>query len=220
MGRTSQPSARKRSIRPYWRRRTWVVLIFNVIMLVWIIAGVATATATSSTHRRGSKLSTMLLSLGQMPAGWSTQPSSVSEGSGIPGCPGTKWPLPGGVSTASAAFVDGYLPALVEGLTAYRVSIRASFARDLHGFDGCHSVKMSSGGKTTTAQFREMSFPRVGDASAAYDMLVSHSGMTAQFVFVFARKGRITMMLTEIDVGQVDTTQFEHFTRMAIAKVR
>ena len=31
-------------IRPHWRKMTWVVLLFNAIMLVWLIAGVATAT--------------------------------------------------------------------------------------------------------------------------------------------------------------------------------
>jgi hypothetical protein len=29
------------SIRPHWRKMTWVVLIFNVIMVIWIIAGLA-----------------------------------------------------------------------------------------------------------------------------------------------------------------------------------
>jgi len=29
------------SIRPHWRKMTWVVVIFNLIMLIWIIAGAA-----------------------------------------------------------------------------------------------------------------------------------------------------------------------------------
>jgi len=31
------------SIRPHWRKMSWVVLIWNVLMVVWIIAGVAGA---------------------------------------------------------------------------------------------------------------------------------------------------------------------------------
>lgn len=32
------------NLRPHWRKMTWAVLIFNVLMLIWLIAGVASAT--------------------------------------------------------------------------------------------------------------------------------------------------------------------------------
>ena len=31
-------------IRPHWRKMTWVVLGFNVLMVIWIVAGAASAT--------------------------------------------------------------------------------------------------------------------------------------------------------------------------------
>jgi hypothetical protein len=30
-------------IRPHWRKMSWVVLIWNVLMVVWIVVGVASA---------------------------------------------------------------------------------------------------------------------------------------------------------------------------------
>lgn len=34
--------------RPHWRKMTWVILAWNVLMVVWIIAGVASATHNPS----------------------------------------------------------------------------------------------------------------------------------------------------------------------------
>jgi hypothetical protein len=47
------------SIRPHWRKMTWAVLVFNVLMLVWIIAGAASTHNTPNcVHQLGSKLCT------------------------------------------------------------------------------------------------------------------------------------------------------------------
>jgi hypothetical protein len=35
------------SIRPHWRKMTWVILIFNAIMLIWVIAGAASGHPTN-----------------------------------------------------------------------------------------------------------------------------------------------------------------------------
>ena len=34
---------RMAGIRPHWRKMSWVVVIWNVLMVIWIIAGVASA---------------------------------------------------------------------------------------------------------------------------------------------------------------------------------
>ncbi len=30
-------------LRPHWRKMTWVVLIWNILMVIWIVTGIATA---------------------------------------------------------------------------------------------------------------------------------------------------------------------------------
>ncbi len=35
-------------IRPHWRKMTWAVLIFNIIMLIWLVFGVAAASHPSN----------------------------------------------------------------------------------------------------------------------------------------------------------------------------
>ena len=36
------------AIRPHWRKMTWAVLIFNLIMLIWLITGIASASHASN----------------------------------------------------------------------------------------------------------------------------------------------------------------------------
>jgi hypothetical protein len=36
----------KRSLRPHWRKMTWAVLIFNVIMVAWVISAATASTGT------------------------------------------------------------------------------------------------------------------------------------------------------------------------------
>ncbi|WP_411104171.1 hypothetical protein [Streptomyces sp. cmx-4-9] len=42
--RPPAPAARKRRLRrPHWRLLTWVVLLFNAVMLLWLVVGLAGA---------------------------------------------------------------------------------------------------------------------------------------------------------------------------------
>jgi len=51
--------------RPHWRKMSWLVLVFNALMLIWVIVGAASAHNTvSCVHSIGEKLCTQATETG------------------------------------------------------------------------------------------------------------------------------------------------------------
>ncbi len=41
--------------RPHWRVLTWVILVFNVLMLIWLVAGVGTTVSDADCASEATK---------------------------------------------------------------------------------------------------------------------------------------------------------------------
>lgn len=44
------------TVRPHWRKMTWTVVVFNVIMLLWVVFGVSSATHTGHCQNLSAQL--------------------------------------------------------------------------------------------------------------------------------------------------------------------
>ena len=174
----------------------------------------ATAASASPPH-----LSAKLLSIGQMPTGWSVDNSQQGSG-GFAGCLTAK---PGGlkpVATAGVTFADGgSLPEVSEALAAYGSPINKAFSKLMGALDHCRSISMVTDGKKTTVEVGQMSFPHFGDQSAAFDFTFAVDGVNAGADFLVARSGRIAILFMELDLGSPDVNQFEGFVKLAFVKI-
>jgi hypothetical protein len=141
-----------------------------------------------------------LLSFSQMPTGWSVVSGGTSFDAKRTDCADASgrlmWTQP--VARASVGFqYGGYLPALVEAL-ARQHNASGVFAR-----------------MVSVCRTGQMSFPKLGDASAAF--VVHGSGYTAYLLL--ARKGGTLMALEEAGSplfgGLPSVSQFEHFAKLA-----
>jgi hypothetical protein len=171
-----------------------------------MLAGSVSLGPTAAASATSNSLRSELLSLSQMPVGWSVEaPSSGGGGSDAGSClDDTSAMMPRHVTptTAFAAFqYGGQLPLLAEVLVERRDAARAF----PHAMAGCKTGQMS--------------FPSFGDQSAAYALsLTNFSGFA-----LFERRGSTIMLLFELGSpifgGAPSVNQFEHFARMAAAKV-
>jgi hypothetical protein len=124
----------------------------------------------------------------------------------------------GATASADVAFeYGGALPALVEELERQPQRSAKVFARVVTVLSASKDLGVSSGSGPTT--IGQMSFPSYGDQSEAF----AASGGGAFVDTLVMRRGATLMMLAEVDSplygGMLSVSQFEHFARLAAAKV-
>src|ERR1035437_4436167 len=173
----------------------------------------------SSASASTPKLSSELLSVGQLPTGWSVDNSS-SSGSGV-GClanilepKGTKQ-----ISHAGVALDEnGNTPLVTEKLSTYSNATTA-YKKIVATLSACKRVSGTSGGAKTTGTVGQMSFPHYGNASAAFSLSLVIQGTTVGDDLLIVRKGNVVMGIQEADIPPLDVSQFQGFVVKALAKV-
>ena len=189
--------------------------ILAVVVAVALSLGTMTLASAST-----PKLSNELLSISQMPIGWSVVHSGGSGG--FSGCLAPKIGLKP-VASASVAFANGgNFPEVADDLASYGstpvATIKKAFSAVITTLDRCRSVTLS--GKKTTLQLGQMSFPQFGSQSAAYVFTFSVSGVNAAVDRLMARVGTTMVAVLEVDLGSVNVSQFRGFVTKALAKVK
>jgi len=168
-------------------------------------------------------LSRELLSIDQMPTGWSVTNAGGAEG-GLSGCLSPRIGIkPVASAKASVTFADGgNFPEVAEDLATYGsasiTTIKRGFATLITTLDHCRSATLN--GKRTTLQIGQMSFPQYGNQSAAFVLTFSVSGVNVAVDMVMARVGTTMVAVLEADVTTVDVSQFRGFVVKAVAKVK
>ncbi len=210
--------------------------------LAWRVAGgvgvatgllLAGAFAASITLAHGSpipvrsansaELTSMLLTVRQMPTGWSVYDAGSSSSTIGPGCLRQITAAKSNrTAHATVTFVgskSALLPQFSEGLSIYAIPVSRVFETLVTEFDRCHKISATSGGYKLTGTLGAMSFPRLGDQSAAWtwNFTVKHIGFGDDFVFV--RKGAILVAFADAAVGSPDLGQFQRLVREALARV-
>jgi hypothetical protein len=176
----------------------------------------STAAASTTTTAAKANLQALSLSISDLPTGWSVDNSSTSPSSSCYSDPLTKVPS---ISYLSTRFVQGgSFPVLIQELGQYQDS-RAAFDSIKSTLDACHNFTETSDTTTVSGSLGAMSFPQIGDGSAAYTATLSAQGVTVSQSFVLVRKGQILTIVALGDYGSVDTTQLQQFVNQAVAKL-
>jgi ABC-type sugar transport system substrate-binding protein len=188
------------------RRRVFAALI-GVIM-----AGAALGIYASISQ----PLSSHLLSVDQVPAGWSVY---AETGNG-PGCLGTAIKPTGISRTASAAIgfeYNGDIPALVERLATYSDATTA-YRKIASALTAC-KVLSGLSGQTSPGTVGRMNLPHFGDVSEAFraNFVVGEVQLGEDLLIV--RKGNTIMAIDEGGLAPVNASQFQGFAKKALAKL-
>jgi hypothetical protein len=161
----------------------------------------------------------MLLTVAQMPTGWSVDSST---GSGV-GCLGHTLEPSGIKQTASAAVTfedNGSLPQVEEKLATYATPASDAFAKVVATLDRCRTVAGNSDGHKVTGTVGQMSFPHYGEQSAAFLVSLTVEGVTADEDVLVVRKGTILVGMTEGAIGSPTLSQFQGFLSKALKRVQ
>lgn len=184
-----------------------------------LIAGGAPAWASVARTAKAPKLGALLLGIDQMPTGWSVVNSS---GSGGVGCLANTLEPKGlkQMASASTAFADnGNVPEVSEKLATYSVKASTAFGKIVSALDTCKHVSGKANGAKATGTIGQMSFPRYGDQSAAFNVNLTVQGANLGEDVLIVKKGTIIMGILEGDIGSPNLGQFEGFVKKALAEL-
>lgn len=151
--------------------------------------------------------------MADMPTGWSSSPVDNSSS-------GTFCGLGNSVKSSAAAnveadFADGNFPVFDELLASFDQDISQTFQTAVKKLDACTSFQ-DEGSKFTLGR---MSFPAIGDESAAYAASGSVQGFTLGIDFVFVVKGRQAALCLYGDLGTPDIDEFQQLVTKAVGKI-
>jgi hypothetical protein len=196
-------------------RRRVVAITFAALLVVPICLLGTVATAVSASP---SKLSTVLLSIGEMPIGWVVDSSS---GSGGIGCLSTLMEPKGVQQTAKAGALfenNGNVPGVDEAVATY-TNAATGYNKIVASLTACKRLSGKLGGQKITGTLAQMSFPGYGNASEAFEARFTVYGATLGGDIVIVRKASIVMALAEADFVSVNVSQFQGFVNEAVAKL-
>ena len=199
--------------RDVGRRAVALVMLLLVPACVLVSACGGSSTA--------SRLQSRLLSVADLPAGWSAVAVSASPAkvTDTP-CLSQLAQNPQGWSYRTAAFVEGKsIPNLGEVLaTGARIDqVWTSFDRALAG---CRSATLSFGRTKAQATVRRLAFSRLGRTSSAYGWSFTLAGVRIEFDLVLFQTGRYDGYLTYANLGQPTTPTVVAFARAAAVKAQ
>jgi len=189
-----------------------------VLFLGVLIAALVSGCGGSST---ASRLQSRLLSVTDLPAGWSAVAVSASRAkvTDTP-CLSQLAKNPKGWSYQTAGFVEGRsIPNLGEVL-ATGAQVEPVWDRFAGALAGCRSAMLQLGNTRVEATVRPLALPRLGSTSSAYAWAFTLAGIRLGFDLVLFQTGRYDGYLAYADLGQPATATVEAFTRAAVAKAQ
>lgn len=198
-------------------KRTLLIIAFMAVLVVPTgLLGTVGAAASASPP----KLTAMLLNISQMPPGWSVE--KPSGGKATLGCY-TDSLMPKGVKQTETASVDfqgkGGFPAVGEKLGTF-TNATTAYKEVVANLAACKHFSGTSGGeKVTGGTVGKMSLPHYGDASEAFVVIFTVSGMRFYQDLLYVRKGGIIMATYEGNLRSIEVGQFLGFVQKAVAKL-
>jgi hypothetical protein len=193
--------------------------LIRVLAVVGVLFVVATSANATTREMSSPRLGSMLLSVKEMPSGWSVD-SSI-RGSGL-GCLSSLMEPKGIDQTATATIhfdVKGGPPEVSERLATYSGLGRVAFTKIVAKLDSCRHFSGVADGEEYSASVGQMAFSRYGDQSAAFTSDLNVEGTTLGEDIIIVRKKSVLIGLSESDFGSPDVRQFQGFVSEAFAKV-
>ena len=192
-------------------------------------APVATGAAPGSptTEVTDASLEAMLLTIADMPAGWSVDPTDSSNGtnesSGMPACLQQLDSVGSGPSdpSAEAKFVGSAagLPAADETIGPFGPDASSTFDEASALLSSCADVSFDTGGQHISGTMATLSFPDLGDESAAWRMSFTVQGMPLSIDLALVRRGDLGVLVSAAYLGSADPRFLQTMATKALAKL-
>ena len=183
-----------------------------------VLAATAVLTSGCGGSSEASALQGRLLSVADLPAGWSAAPANPhgvqTNAPCLSGLPAN----PKGWAYATAGFVEGTsIPALSEVLAAgpQAQQMWQNLARALAR---CRTATLTIAGTKAKATIQPLSFPRVAGTSAAYAWAFTIAGIQIGFDLVLFTAGTYAGYLTYSGLGPPAVATVQAFAHAAVAK--
>ena len=167
-------------------------------------AGILSLFLTDSSDEKvltDQDVSEALLTLGDLPTGWTAQQPSPEAGDGNTICPEfdpERHVRP--VARATAQFQAGQVgPFAVHAVVAYKSEKDARRAMDLveQGLEKCRNFSGTSEGQTLTGSFSAASFPNLGDETLASNLRAQAQGEAGTLRLSVAASGDVVIVRTD-----------------------
>ncbi len=192
----------------------WVAALVVLVAMAVLTSGCGgPSTASTAGTPRGR-----LLSVADLPAGWSAVPASLEGAQASVPCLLGLPANPKGYTYARAAFLEGTsLPGVSEvlatGPQAQQMwqSLGRAMAR-------CRTTTFTTAGERITATIRPLPFPRVAGTSSAYVWAFTTEGVRIGVDFVLFQAGGYAGYLTYADLGPPAVATVQAFAAAAVAK--
>lgn len=181
-----------------------------------ILSVIAALTILSVPAAASPSVDSRLLSITDMPAGWSVT-HHPSKGVTSVACLSGLNKAPHGGQEASAAFSKGGLPVVGEKLATGGQTQKRWF-KLIQKLQACRTFSYSTTGKTESGTIGAESFPRVGTISKAFVVTLTVTNVNAGVNLVFFGVGSYYGLLLYGDVGTPSVTATEAFADEAVAK--
>lgn len=183
-------------------------------------AGGGGTTTSTTSGVSSATVKAHLLSLSDLPAGWSvnnTGTSTTTSGLASSQCLAGLAKPPKGEVEATASFEHGNFPVLEE-LLASGPGADAAYTTVANALAACKSVTLSAQGKTLKGTIGQMSFPSVGTESVAYSLGFTITTVNVGFDLVLFKAGGYDGLVGYADLGTPNITTAEAFAKEAVAK--
>jgi hypothetical protein len=185
-------------------------------------ASSAASKPQSSASVPARNLKPQLLTVAELPTGWAVDNSSDSSDSGAPPCLKDLKATFNTSDRAKVDFVKGTdLPQFEQSL-GYFGTIAAALAKYQAGaaiLNNCKDVSFTSDGHKFTGSIGALSFPKVGQQSSAWQLVISTQGVTVGLDAVLVQVGPELTMLIYGDLGGPDLDEATSLARKAVAKM-
>jgi hypothetical protein len=177
-----------------------------------------------------AQLHSALLTVDDMPPGWSVQPpDKSSSNTSDPLCNGKTTPLDlSSASAPSVTFVQGsFVPLLAQILFADPTGhIYSELKTELDACDGKQWTARDKDGTVTTYTLASESFPKMGDESHAWRLGLKSTGAVGSVDLVAIRQGTVTIFIGGVSLtsilgnGELNPATLVSSSRKAVEKVK
>jgi hypothetical protein len=190
----------------------------SIATITTVVAVMLAPSASFATSISASKLSSELLTLGQMPTGW-TSSSTTDDGLGCL----HNLLEPSGVKQthASQAYFLGtvdQLPKFDEKIATY-ANVKTAYKKIIARINSCHVTDGLVNGVMVTGTVAPMSFAHFGNASSTYAMVDSDVRGTLHYDYTIVRKGNIVAAFLEGSFPSVVASEFQSLVSQGVSRL-
>lgn len=185
--------------------------------------GSSAATAPAgTTSAPAPNVKSQLLSVSDLPTGWAIDNSQDNGDTSTPPCLRSLKSKLQTTDKAEADFVKGTdFPALQQQLAYYGTTSTAAgkYTAATGILNNCKDVSFTTDGEKVHGTIGQLSFPKLGEDSTAWQLVLSQQGITVGIDAVLVHKASELALFLYGDLGTPDTSEFTDIINKALAKM-